>query len=191
MLNPHRLLRRQPAPLSLRYTGFTLVELVVTIAIAVLLMVVAVPGFVQFQRNAQLSDAVGNFIAAANAARSNAMKQGLNTYLVPTTGTNWRSGWMVFTDSGWNKVYDAGTDEVVVRREALATDISISTPGASGGQNSLVDGYLLFNGSGFPRLKDGNFSNGRIVISTVGRSRTVIFDQAGRVRSCVTGDAGC
>ena len=171
--------------------GFTLIELIVTIAIAATLMMVAVPSFVQFQRNARLSDAVSSFISAANTARANAMKQGVNTYLVSATGTNWSSGWLVYSDANWNKVFDEGTEEVVLRHEALGTDLAITTPGAIGGPNSLVDGYLMFNGSGYPRLKSGNFSNGSIEIRTTERRRTVIFDQIGRVRSCTTGSTGC
>lgn len=174
---------------SCRQSGFTLIELLITIAIATLLMLVAVPSFVEFQRNARLSDAVSNFISAANTARANAMKQGLNTYLVPNnTGTGWSSGWMVYADSNWNQAYDAATDEVVLRHEALSADISLSIPTAS----SLTDGYLLFNGSGYPRLKNGGFGGGTIVMSnTSPRSSSIIIDPAGRVRSCKTGSTGC
>jgi type IV fimbrial biogenesis protein FimT len=178
--------RLQVGP-SCRQTGFTLIELLITIAIATLLMLVAVPSFLQFQRNAQLSDAVSNFISAANTARANAMKQGLNTYLVPDTGASWSSGWMVYADSNWNQAYNAGTDEVVLRHEALSADISLNIPTAS----SLADGYLLFNGSGYPRLKNGGFGGGTIVMSNTSRSSSIIIDPAGRVRSCKTGSTGC
>lgn len=183
--------QRPQAPLRDTQSGFTLIELMVTIAIAATLMMVAVPSFVQFQRNARLSAAVSSFISAANTARANAMKQGVNTYLVSATGTNWSSGWLVYSDANWNKVFDEGTEEVVLRREALGAELAIVTPGSTGGANSLVDGYLMFNGSGYPRLKNGNFSNGRIEIKTADRTRTVIFDQVGRVRSCTTGSTGC
>lgn len=179
--------RKGPLP-SPRQTGFTLIELMVTVALGTALMMVAVPGFVQFQRNAQLSDAVSNFISAANTARANAMKQGLNTYLVPATGTNWSSGWMVFADSNWNQVYNEGVDEVVLRHEALSTDITVTTPGAS----SFTSGYLMFNGSGYPRLKSGAFGGGTMVMAnTSPRSSSIIVDPAGRVRSCTTGTTGC
>ncbi len=195
MLLKNRTRQRLQAGPSCRQIGFTLIELLVTIAIATVLMLVAVPSFMEFQRNARLSDAVSNFIAAANTTRANAMKQGLKTYMVPNdTGTGWTSGWMVYADSNWNNAYDAATEEVILRHEALSADIMVSTPGASGGPNSLVDGYLLFNGSGFPRLKSGSISNGRIEISRISntaRTRTVIFDQAGRVRSCTTNSTGC
>lgn len=164
--------------------GFTLIELLVTIAIATLLMMVAVPSFVAFQRNAQLSDAVSNFIAAANAARANAMKQGLNTYMVPNnTGTGWSSGWMVYADANWNEAYDAATEEVILRHEALSSDVTINTS-----TGSLADGYLMFNGSGYPRLKSGAFGGATIEMSNISpRSSSIIIDPAGRVRSCKTG----
>lgn len=167
--------------------GFTLIELIVTIAIGTLLMVVAVPSFVQFQRNAQLSDAVSSFISAANTARANAMKQGLNTYLIPNTGTSWSSGWLVYADANWNQVYNEGTDEVLLRHEAIHADVTITAPGAS----SLTSGYLLFNGSGYPRLKAGGFSQATMVMNNTSRSSSIIVDPAGRVRSCKTGSTGC
>lgn len=167
--------------------GFTLIELMITIAIASVLMLVAVPSFVQFQQNAKLSEAVSGFISAANAARANAMKLGLNTYLVPN-GANWSTGWFVFTDTNWNQTFDAGTDEVVLSHEALNSDLTIATVGAS----SLTDGYLLFNGSGYPRLKNGGFGGGTIEMSNISpRFISIIINPSGRVRSCKTGSTGC
>lgn len=165
--------------------GFTLIELMVTIAIATVLMMIAVPNFVQFQRNAQLSDAVSNFIAAANAARANAMKQGVNTYLVAASGTSWNSGWVVFADANFDKTYNVGTEDQILSREALSSNIIIKTRSGS----SLADGYLLFNGSGFPRLKAGSFAAATIEFTSGARTRSVIVDLAGRVRSCKTGES--
>ena len=167
--------------------GFTLVELLVTIAIAALLMVVAVPAFVSFKQNSQLSDAVSNFIAGANAARANAMKQGTNTYLIPNSATGWRSGWMVFTDINWNQTYDANADPVISTYEAPDSSIAISIPTTS----SFSSGYLLFNGAGYPRLKNGGFGGGTLVMSNATRSSSIIIDPAGRIRSCTTGSTGC
>lgn len=171
-----------------RQVGFTLIELLVTIAIATLLMMVAVPSFVTFQRNAQLSDAVSNFVAAANAARANAMKLGLNTYVVPnSTTTGWSSGWMVYADANWNEAYDAASEEVILRHEALSADITVTVP--SGNSLAGSDPYLMFNGSGYPRLKTGAFGGATMKMSNISpRSSSIIIDPAGRVRSC---QAGC
>ncbi|NQW92815.1 MAG: type II transport protein GspH [Polaromonas sp.] len=166
--------------------GFTLVELLVTIVIGVLLMVVAVPSFVTFQKNAQLSDAVSNFIAAINVARANAMKQGVDAYLEPKSGTDWRTGWTVYADTNFNQSYDAVTDPVILSFEALATSVSVATT-----TGSLTSGYVRFNGSGYPRLKNNGFGGGTIVMSNGTRSSSIIIDPAGRVRSCTTGTTGC
>lgn len=162
--------------------GFTLIELMVTIAIAAVLMTVAVPSFVEFQRNARLSDAVSNFMAAANTARANAMKQGVNTYLVARTGTSWSSGWQVFADANFDKVFNAGTEEQILDHDALDSSITIKTTAAS----SLNAGYLLFNGSGYPRLKTGEYAQATIELSNGQRKRSIIVDLTGRVSSCKT-----
>lgn len=163
--------------------GFTLVELMVTIAIVTILMLVAVPSFVQFRRNAQLSDAASNFIAAAGTAKSGALKTGRNALLVPNDATlGWRTGWFVFVDNNWDEQYDAA-DEVLLRHEALTADITVTTPGTT----AFSDGALLFNGSGFPKTKGGLAGNGTLVMAIPGRSSSIVVNNAGRVRSCPTG----
>ena len=179
------------APWSQR--GFTLIELLVTIAIGTTLMMVAVPSFVDFQRNSRLSDAVSSFISAANAARANAMKQGLNTYLVPLSGsgTDWSSGWMVYADTNWNQVYDPGVDTLIMSREAPGADVTL-VPSVGSSLAASPNSYLLFNGSGYPRLLNGGFGAGTMVMSNVSpRSSSIIIDASGRLRSCKTGTTGC
>ena len=159
--------------------GFTLIELLVTIAIGTTLMVVAVPSFVTFQRNAQLSDAVSNFMAAINLARANAMNQGIDSYLVPNSGTDWKTGWNVYADINWNQSYDAPGDPIVLGTGAIASSVSIGTV-----TGSMADGYVRFNGSGYPRLKNNGFGGGTLVMTNGTRTSSIIIDPVGRVRSC-------
>ena len=169
--------------------GFTLIELLVTIAIGVLLMVVAVPSFIDFRRNANLSDAVSSFILANGTAKSTALKTGNNVFIeVNDAAIGWRSGWFVYIDKGWNNTYDAADDEVVLRHEELSADVVTTTPGAT----TLTDGYVLFNGSGFPQAKLGAFGNSRLTMATTTRGTNVFIDTSGRVRACRAGvDPGC
>jgi type IV fimbrial biogenesis protein FimT len=186
MADKHQKCLAQWLVLGRQIRGFTLVELLVTIVIGVLLMLVAVPSFVTFQRNAQLSDAVSNYIAAINVSRANAMKQGVDSYLVPKIGTDWRTGWTVYADTNFNQSYDAVSDPVLLSFEAPASSVSIGTT-----TSSLTSGYVRFNGSGYPRLKNNGFGGGTIVMSNGTRSSSIIIDPAGRVRSCTTGTTGC
>jgi len=171
--------------------GFTLIELMVTIAIMVILMLVATPNLVQFKKNAELSDASSNFILATGTAKSAALKTGRDTYIMLNDSMlGWQSGWFVFIDNNWNQQYDPGIDDVLLRHDAISSTITITTPGTT----AFSAGYLLFNGSGFPKTKSGAIGNGTLVMAIPtpnGRSSSIVVDTAGRVRSCKTGSAGC
>jgi type IV fimbrial biogenesis protein FimT len=170
--------------------GFTIVELMVTISIAAILMAVAAPNYTTFIRNSQLSDAVGEFMTAANAARGNAIKQGINTFLVPATGTDWSTGWYVFADGNWDGVYTASDpkDVLVMQSPSPNTILTVTTPTAS----TLASGYLLFNGSGYPKMTNGGLGSGRLKIAN-GTTRAIIIsiNTTGRVRSCVENTTTC
>ena len=166
--------------------GFTLIELLVTIAISVILLTVAAPGFIDFRRNSALADAVSSFIVATSTAKASSLKTGRNSFLVPNdTAVGWRSGWFVYSDKNWNDQFD-DTDEVVLTFEALSPDITLTLP-----TGSFNDGYIMFTGNGFPRLKLGGLASGRLTMSVPSRSSSLIMDTAGRVRSCKTDSTGC
>lgn len=177
-----------PAPRSRR--GFTLIELVVVLALLSVMMLFAVPSFLQYRRNADLSDAVSNIILAAGSAKSAALKSGRNTFVqVNNTATGWSSGWIVFVDTNWNNQYDAGVDDLMISHNALSRDLT-ATPSTG---STLAEGYLMYNAGGFPRTKTApnGPANGAITVATEGRSTNIIVDNSGRLRSCKVGTAGC
>ena len=65
-----------PALPALRRRGFTLVELMISLAVLVLLLAVAVPSMQEFTANNQLVSAKSNFAAALALARTEAAKRG-------------------------------------------------------------------------------------------------------------------
>ena len=78
-----------------RCRGFTLIELMVTLAIAAVLLLVAIPSMTAFKRNAELTSATNTLLASINAARGEAMKRGTNAMVVPANGSDWNTGWIV------------------------------------------------------------------------------------------------
>jgi len=90
---------------SPRIPGFTLIELMVTMAMAAILLTVGVPSFQSMIRNNRAATHMNEMISALNLARSEAAKRGGRVSLCPSTdqatctgGTNWNNGWIVFVD---------------------------------------------------------------------------------------------
>jgi type IV fimbrial biogenesis protein FimT len=98
--------------------GFTLIELAIVLAIAAILLRVAAPGMLRTVAARALAAQVSEFMAALRFARSEAIKRGAVVTLcaaaVQAPGcqsgryADWRSGWIVFVDSGRHGALEPG-----------------------------------------------------------------------------------
>ncbi|MCG5513293.1 GspH/FimT family pseudopilin [Ectothiorhodospira shaposhnikovii] len=77
-----------------RANGFTLVELMVTLAVAAILATVAVPGFTQMIQSNRVTTQTNELVSAFALARSEAIKRG-GQVSVTATGNNFATGWCV------------------------------------------------------------------------------------------------
>ena len=113
-------------------SGFTLVELMVTIAVAAVLLIVATPSFTDFLDKARLRGVAGNAVDFINAARAQSVKQGRDVN-VAFGGTT--SAWCI----GANAAADPGTPGNAVDP---ASECNCSTAAASclvGGTQTTLD----------------------------------------------------
>lgn len=92
-----RVQRLFPKQMSTYGKGFTLLELLATMAIAGILFGIAIPSFNTAIRNNRLTTMANDFVTALNVARSESVKRGQRV-TVRRTGANWEDGWQVFVD---------------------------------------------------------------------------------------------
>lgn len=107
----------RPGSGTARPGGFTLVELMVTIAVLAILLTIGVPSFNSVIASNRLSAGANEFVASLQLARMEAMRR--NTRVVVcrsadqatcATGTTW-TGWITFVDS--NRDGTPGATEVL------------------------------------------------------------------------------
>ena len=189
--------------------GFTLIELMVTLAIGSILMLIAVPSFQTYRRNSELTTATNTLFSAINAARGEAMKRGMSAMVVagttddtanPPNASNWNTGFIVFIDTDRNQEYNA-TDAVVSTQAPLPaymTVIGNNTAGLS------TKPYIMFDPSGYSKTRGGAFGALALTLKRndldVGsvtppdQTRLIIISSTGRARVCrptTVNDANC
>jgi len=105
--------------------GFTLIELIVTLAVVSIVLLTGIPALNQMTGNNRLVSQINSIAGSLALARSEAIKTGLVvTICTSSTGadctvTPWQSGWIVFTDVDKDGLVDAGTDNIIRIQGAL------------------------------------------------------------------------
>lgn len=170
-----------------RSTGFTLIELIITMAIAAVLAALAVPSFVQYQRNSELTSLTNSLLAAVNAAKGEAMKTGRNAFVIPK-GTGWNSGWIVYVDMNRDNSYTEGTDVAVQTRDALKSYFSITGNSIAAGSTPYIkfdnSGYSVDNSAAPVALSLTIARSDAPSTSALEETRRVVVARTGRVRTC-------
>ncbi|MEN8166318.1 MAG: GspH/FimT family protein [Pseudomonadota bacterium] len=122
-------------------SGFTLIELMITLAVMTIVLTMGVPSFLQMMRNNHTVTQANQLVTSLNLARSEAVKRGMRV-TVMKTGAEWENGWRIFSDLDGDSVLDDDGDAVLCE---LGEDCVLRIYPA------LSDNYTLRTG--------GNFTN--------------------------------
>jgi type IV fimbrial biogenesis protein FimT len=176
--------------LALVQRGFTLIELMVTIAFLAIVMSLAVPSFQQTIASSRLTSTATDVYSSLLQARADAISQGERMTVCKSsdgstcaTGTTtWSIGWITFVDSSRTLSATVDTGETV-SYVVQATDPSITISG-----NANVANYVSFSADGKSKTIAGGFQTGVIRICSSSpaltddtRARDLTLNIAGKI----------
>jgi len=125
------------------HKGFSLIELIITLAIIAVVSSMTISFSGAFLQDNRLSIANNDLVGSINLARSAAVSRGVKTSICASndgatcTNTAWELGWIVFTDGDTAGTVD-GTDTILKVSNNAGIDISITNPA----------GYIQFKPQG-------------------------------------------
>ena len=167
--------------LGFRRRGFSLVELLVAVAIVAILAAIALPSMAALVRENRLSVAANALHGAVWMTRSEAIKRNRRVTLCTSVDgghcaeqVGWHSGWMIFEDGNANAQRDSGEQIIQL---AGATSGQVQMIG-----NAPVRNYLSYIPSGTSRLVTGGLQMGTISVCAEGHGRKLIVSATGRPR---------
>lgn len=175
-----------------RIRGFTLYELMITIAVAGVLAAVAVPNMGDFIRNGRLTGAANDLLRSIQVARSEAIKQQQDVVVCASDDPNAEedalacshgafTGWIVFQDTNSNWEYNDG-ELVLERHDSIDSSVTVVNDN---------DGIVSYGRTGFANSAGAKTPSRNVVIcdsrgnsarGTESTARAVIIDATGRSR---------
>lgn len=142
MHSPSLLLAKNPLT-SRRMRGFTVLEVMITLALVAILAAIAAPAMMDFLRNNKMSTAARQLDADMVLARREAIKRNTRVLVCPkgatagkcatVTTTAWTQGWLVCYDADFDNDCDdtADTNPNPIRQHgAMETTLTVTGPAA-------------------------------------------------------------
>jgi type IV fimbrial biogenesis protein FimT len=171
--------------------GFSLVELMVVLAIGAVLLLVAAPSFATLLREQRLRTASGELFGAISLSRAQALARGGTVIVTPRDAarSDWSAGWIVFADRDGDGQPGPG-DEVIAEHGPLPDGVTV----AFAFTDRTPPWYIAYNGAG-RSCGDTNAAAahwGTLSLWNGSLVRRITINMLGRARLCDPArDASC
>lgn len=164
--------------------GFTAIELMMTLIIAMILLAIAIPSFSRMTAQNHLATTANDFVSAFGAARQTAIVKGRPVTLCAGNqsgcfaSVDWSNGWLAFVDTDKSGTLDVG-EPVVFTGVARRGDVVVQG-------NHPIQKPVIFSPLGFASQPSGAFTAGTLrvcVPASIGdNARDLILSKSGRLR---------
>lgn len=174
--------RRLGTPrLRIAVRGFTLIEMMVAVALTGLLLALAVPALNAFTSNARQTSTINDFVSSMHIARSTAVTTNFRTTVCASSnGANceavsWDQGWIVFSDRDSDQAVD--NDETIVASSDGAEGLDI--------QSAEFGQFLMYRPNGRVMTVSAAGNSGQFTVCDnrgSDHAKVLIVDLSGRPR---------
>jgi type IV fimbrial biogenesis protein FimT len=127
--------------------GITLIELVITIAVAAIVITVGIPSFARLISKSRMTGEMNTLVSNLQLARSEAIKRGSRVSLCPVSQAStpltcvdssaWHTGYIVFSDSDHTAATRPAPTDQIIRHEQGRSDAPITIT-TSAGRSSVT-----------------------------------------------------
>ena len=142
-----------------KYSGFTLVELLVVIAMLGLMMAFGLPAMGTYVKNDRLSTQINTLVGHLAYARSEAVTRGQQVGLCPSdnltacSGNDWAAGWILYVDADGDSGFSGG-EEILRTKQPLSGNNSLTGTFV----NQTGSAAFIYDRRGFSAVGTGTFS---------------------------------
>lgn len=169
------------------HRGFTVIELVVTVALVAILAAIAVPAYTTMMTNNRMVGEINDFVGSLHFARSEAIKRGVDVTVCKsldeqlcTTAGDWSQGWVIFQDTNSSQTRDGAGCPGEPCEPLISAHSAFEGADQFAGTGNPAN-WVQFNRNGF----SGN-SFGTFTLCESGKdprkARAIVISRTGRIR---------
>lgn len=159
--------------------GFTLVELLITLAVGIIVIGIGVPSFLSLAASNHQSSEINTFVRHLALARSYAVKTGRDHVLCPSSdllscldATRWDEGFILFEDTNENGIKES--DEALVYTSQPSGKFGIDMQSTKGRKKIIYRADGRSAGSNLTLTfcdPEGDVTPKAVILSNTGRAR--------------------